>query len=77
MCTLCHSAEETVPYLLCGCSAIAQTVYMARHDRMLRLIYHPLLSVYNMENDNSKAWYLQAIPNTSTKNDEATRLHTE
>ena len=54
------------PHLLCGCSAIDQTIYKARHDRMLRPIYHLLLSVHNMENDDSKAWYKQAIPKAST-----------
>ena len=68
---VCRSAEETVPHLLCGCSAIAKTIYKARHDRMLRPIYHLLLSIYNMENDDSKAWYKQAIPKGSTENDEA------
>ena len=71
MCTLCHSAEKTVPHLLCGCSAIAQTLNKARHERMLRPIYSPLLSVYNMENDDSKAWYEQAVPKASTENGEA------
>ena len=46
MCALCHSAEETVPHLLCGCSAIVQTIYKVRHDRMLRPIYHLLLTVH-------------------------------
>ena len=45
MCTLCHSAEETVPHLLRGCSAIAQTIYKARHDRMLRAISVPPLII--------------------------------
>ena len=49
ICTLCHSAEETVPQLLCGYSAIAQTFYKARYDRMLRSIYLLVLSVHNME----------------------------
>ena len=71
MCTQCHSAEETVPNLLCGCSAIARTIYKARHDRMLRPIYHLLLSVSNMENDDPKAWYKQAIPKASSENDKA------
>ena len=53
MCTLCHSAEETVLHLLCGCSAIAQPIYEARHDRMLKTIYHLLLSVHNMKNVKS------------------------
>ena len=49
MCTICHSTEETVPHLLCGYSAIAQTIYKARYDRILRPIYHLILSVHNME----------------------------
>ena len=43
VCTLCHSEEETVSHLLCGCSAIAQTTYKARHDRMLRPILASLI----------------------------------
>ena len=36
MCALCNSAEETVPYLLiCGSSAITETIYKAKHDKML------------------------------------------
>ena len=73
MCTLCHSAEETVPRLLCGFSAIAQTIYKARQIKIetLKLIYHLLLSVYHIENDDSKGWYKQAIPKVSTENEEA------
>ena len=33
VCTLCHSVEETVPHLLCGCSAIAQTIYLQGETR--------------------------------------------
>lgn len=46
MCALGHSAEETVPHLLCGCFAIVQTIYKVRHERMLRPIYHLLLTVH-------------------------------
>ena len=38
---------------------------------MLRPIYSPLLSVYNMENDDSKAQYEHAVPKASTENGEA------
>lgn len=70
----CHNTEETIPHLLCGCSAMAQTIYKSRHDKMLRPIYHFLLSLYNMENDDSKAWCKQAIPKRSIENDQATIL---
>ena len=41
MCPLCQRAEETVPQLLCGCSAIAQTIY---RETRYRPVYHLLLS---------------------------------
>ena len=66
ICTICQSTEETVPHLLRGYSAIAQTIFKARYDRMLRPIFHLLLSVHNIENDDSKA-----IPEGSTEHDEA------
>ena len=72
ICTLCQSAEETIPHLLCGCSAMAQSIYKSRHDRMLRPVYHFLLSLYNISpNDETKAWYKQAIPKTSIENNQA------
>ena len=51
MCALCHSAEETVPYLLCGCSAIAETIYKAKHDKMWRPItisYYQYITWYSL-----------------------------
>ena len=45
-CRSCHNAEETVKHLMSSCSAIAQSLSKARHDKMLRPIYHFLLSKY-------------------------------
>lgn len=55
-CALGHSAEETLPNLLCGGSAIVQTIYKVRHDRMFRPIYHLLLSVHE-----HGEWRLQSV----------------
>ena len=38
-CSLCRQVGETVAHLLCSCAAIAQTLYKARHDGMLRPVY--------------------------------------
>ena len=51
------------------CSKIAQTLYMARHDRILRPIYHYLLQKYGyQESDHSKPWYQQKQPQSVLEN---------
>ena len=40
-CRMCHTATESTTHVLSACSKIAQTLYTARHDRML---YIPLLT---------------------------------
>ena len=66
---LCHNAEETVKHRMSSCSAIAQSLYKARHDKMLRPIYHFLLSKYKFnQSDYGKPWYKQSTPVTSIEN---------
>ena len=56
-CSMCHTATESTTHVLSACSKIAQTLYTARHDRMLRAIYHCLLDKYNLEeSDHGKPW---------------------
>ena len=72
ICRLCHQKEETVPHLLCSCSAIAQSLYKARRDRMLRPVYHQMLSLYGFVTDqDSTPWYKQSLPNNSVDNEKA------
>ena len=60
ICRLCHQKEETVPHLLCSCSAIALSLHKASHDRMLRPVYHQMLSSYGFVTDqDSTPWYKQ------------------
>ena len=55
-----------------SCSAIAQSLYKARHDKMLRPIYNFLLSKYKFNQSNyGKPWYTQSIPVTSIENPHA------
>ena len=49
MSTLCFKDQETVSYILCRFSHIAQSLYKERNDRMLRLVYHALLERYQFE----------------------------
>ena len=48
---------------MCSCSAIAQTLFTARHDRMLRPVYYAILKTLGITNneedeeDETIPWY--------------------
>ena len=69
---MCYTATESTIHVLRACSKIAQTLYTARYDRMLRLIYHCLLDKYNFqESDHGKPWYQQSLPHAVLENEKA------
>eukprot|EP00112_Aurelia_sp_Birch-Aquarium-sp1_P019298 Seg4747.2 transcript_id=Seg4747.2/GoldUCD/mRNA.D3Y31 product="hypothetical protein" protein_id=Seg4747.2/GoldUCD/D3Y31 len=71
-CSLCKQAEETVAHLLSSCSAIAQTLYKARHDKTLRPVYHLIRATFEFDGSNyGIPWYKQALPHASIENDRA------
>ena len=71
-CRLCHKREETIPHLLCQFFAIAQSLYKARHDRMLRPIYHQIISLYGFtEHEDQTPWHEQPTPKPSVENERA------
>lgn len=41
-CRFCHSKDENVAHIMCKCSALAQSLYTVRHDRMLRPVYYAI-----------------------------------
>lgn len=47
-CRLCGSYEETVQHLSSGCSAIADTRYMSRHDNMGKVVHQLLCLKENL-----------------------------
>ena len=60
LCSFCHVKKETVPHIMCSCSAIAQTLYTSRHDRMLRPVYYAILKTLGItkdEDDETIPWY--------------------
>eukprot|EP00112_Aurelia_sp_Birch-Aquarium-sp1_P001069 Seg1108.8 transcript_id=Seg1108.8/GoldUCD/mRNA.D3Y31 product="hypothetical protein" protein_id=Seg1108.8/GoldUCD/D3Y31 len=61
-CSICKQAEETVVHLLSSCTAIAQTLYKARHDKMLRPVYHLIRAKVEFDGSNyGIPWYKQAL----------------
>ena len=72
ICRMCHTATESTTHVLSACSKIAQILYTARHDRMLRPIYHCLLDKYNFqESDHGKPWHQQSLPRAVLENEKA------
>ena len=61
---MCSQKQETVTHIMSACSKIAQSLYTARHDKMLRPYYHYLLSTYGFkaESDHKRPWYQQRSP---------------
>ena len=65
LCSFCHVKKETVQHIICRCSAIAQRLYTAHHDRMLRPVYHAILKtlgITNNEEDETIPWYRELQP---------------
>ena len=38
-CRICGKATESVPHILAGCGALAQTLYLARHNNALKILF--------------------------------------
>ena len=72
-CRLCHISEENVPHILCSCPAIAQSLYKARHDRMLRPVYYEILRMFGFHQDNDRStrtpWYKESPPKSCVENE--------
>ena len=64
---MCHTATESTTHVLSACSKIAQTLYTARYDRMLRPIYHCLLHTVPSESiDPSGQGNTLSLPRVQT-----------
>ena len=69
---ICHSSKESATYILTSCTPIAHSLYKARHDKMLRLIYYCLLDKYDsLHQQTLPPWYRQSPPKVRVKNSKA------
>ena len=72
ICRICHSSKESTTHILTSCTPIAQSLYKARHDKMLRPIYYRLLEKYDLSNQqNLLPWYRQPPPLATVENSRA------
>ena len=74
LCSFCHVKKETVPRIMCSCSAIAQTLYTARHARMLRPVYYAFLKALGITNNEEEERYRELQPKCCVESKEVKLL---
>ena len=71
-CRICHSSKESITHIPTHCTPIAQSLYKARHDKMLRHIYFRLLEKHDLLIQQTlPPWYRQSPPTTTVEKSKA------
>ena len=73
-CRMCGKGQESVAHVLAGCSAVAQTKYLERHNSVLRILFFEILSKYNLLPREEYAWYKRISPKPVYENEELKAL---
>ena len=70
MCRLCGKAAESVGHILAGCSALAQSKYLQRHNAVLKILFFEMLYSLDLI-DSVSPWYSPTEPKPVYENDHA------
>ena len=70
MCRLCGKAAESVRHILAGCSALAQSKYLPRHNAVLKILFFEILYSLHLI-DSVPPWYSPTEPKTVYEKDRA------
>ena len=58
---MCHEFPESITHVIAGCSALAQTKYVARHNEVLKILFFELLD--DLQHIESvPRWYSPTTP---------------
>ena len=68
-CRMCGKGQGSVAHVLAGCSAIAQTKYLERHNNVLRILFFEILTKYNLLPREEYAWYERISPTPVYENE--------
>ena len=60
-CRMCGKTSESVGHTLAGCSAIAPTQYLARHNKALKILFFEMLRSLDLMSTTAPG-YSQAQP---------------
>ena len=65
---MCTKELESVPHVLAGCSALAQTKYMSRHNSAPKILFFEILRERGLI-DKIPPWYSQVDPKPLYENE--------
>ena len=69
-CRLCAKAPETIVHVLAGCSAMAQSKYLERHNAALKVLFFEMTRDLRLI-DSVPPWYSCAVPKPVYESSEA------
>ena len=69
LCRVCRSAKETIHHIVSGCTALAPTKYLKRHNDLAKYVHILLLEKYNL--DTTKHLWYSYTPREVVENDQA------
>ena len=67
-CRMCMKDLESVSHILAGCSALAQTKYVWRHNSALKILFSETLKECGLV-DRTPPWYSQVVPKPLYENE--------
>ena len=70
-CRLCGKGPESVQHILAGCSALAQTKYLERHNSALKILFFEVLRSLDLI-DTEELWHSRINPKPMYENERAT-----
>ena len=70
-CRLCGKGQESVAHVLAGCSALAQTAYLTRHNAAFKILFFELLRDHGLV-ETVPPWYSPTQPKPIYEGDRVT-----
>ena len=67
LCRLCGKVAERVAHVLAGCSSLAQTKYLYRHNATLKILFFELLREHGLI-EEVPPWYSPVMPKPAYQN---------
>ena len=67
LCRLCGKVAESVAHVLAGCSSLAQTKYLYRHNAALKILFFELLREHGLI-EEVPPWYSPVMPKPAYQN---------
>ena len=67
-CRMCGKATESVPHILAGCGALAQTLYLARHNNTLKILFFQVIRALDLVTSEVQ-WFSKTQPKPVYENE--------